>query len=183
MHGRSDEQLMQAYAGGDMGAFERLYQRYRAPLYRYVLRQVREPATANDLFQEIWEKLVSARRRYRPAAPFRSWLFRIAHNHVVDHYRRARPAAGVAVESLAAGSPGPDNQLEQEHRAASLAQAIAELPPEQREVVLLRLESGLDIRAIAEICGIGPETAKSRLRYAVDKLKQRVGATEPIAAE
>jgi len=144
---------------------------------------VREPATANDLFQGIWEKIVAARRRYRPSAPFRAWLFRIAHNHVVDHFRRSRPGADVPVEALAADAQGPDGSLESADRASRLAQAIAELPPEQREVVLLRLESGLDIRTIAEICGTRPETAKSRLRYAVDKLKERVAVADEKAME
>ena len=166
-----------------MGAFEQLYQRYRAPLYRYVLRQVREPATANDLFQEIWEKIIKARRQYRPSAPFRAWLFRIAHNRVVDHYRRTRENSGIPVDSLAGDMQGPESRLEAEHRASQLARAVAGLPSEQREVVLLRLESGLGIQAIAEICGIGAETAKSRLRYAVDKLKQRLVAAEDMTGE
>lgn len=183
MRDRSDEQLMKSYASGDMDSFELLYQRYRAPLYRYVSRQLREPAAANDLFQEIWEKIVKARRQYRPSAPFRAWLFRIAHNSVVDHYRRRRESSAVPVETLAGETRGPDGSLEAEHRASQLARAVAGLPPEQREVVLLRLESGLGIKAIAEICGVGAETAKSRLRYAVDKLKQLVAAAEETTGE
>ena len=87
------------------------------------------------------------------------------------------------MDSLAAETQGPDGRLQTEHRAAQLAQAIDGLPPEQREVVLLRLESGLGIGAIAEICGIGTETAKSRLRYAVDKLKSRLAVAADTSEE
>jgi RNA polymerase sigma-70 factor (ECF subfamily) len=183
MRSRSDEFLMKSYVGGDMDAFEQLYQRYRAPLYRYLLRQVREPAAANDLFQDIWERIVKARRQYRPSAPFRAWLFRIAHNRVVDYFRQMRDSSGIPVDSLAGETQGPDGHLDAERRDSQLVRAIAGLPPEQREVVLLRLESGLGIRDIAEICGTRAETAKSRLRYAVAKLKQSVGTAQEAFGE
>ena len=95
MRDRTDEQLMAAYAGGDMQAFEQLYQRHRGPLYRYLLRLVGEAATANDLYQGSWERVIRNRRRYRPSGPFRAWMYRIAHNLVAnwhrDRSRRSRP--------------------------------------------------------------------------------------------
>lgn len=175
MRERSDETLMQAYANGDMAAFEQLYSRHRGPLYRYVLRQVGDAATANDLFQGSWEKIIKARAAYRPTAPFKAWLYRIAHNHVMDHFRRARPAGEVSADALAADNPGPEEQMHSENRRAALAAAVDALPGEQKEAFLLRLEAGLDLQDIADVTGVSRETAKSRLRYAVGRLKLALG--------
>jgi RNA polymerase sigma-70 factor (ECF subfamily) len=175
MHERSDERLMRSYASGDMAAFEQLYRRYRTPLYRYVARQVGNAATANDLYQEIWEKVIAARERYRPTSPFRAWIFRIARNHVIDHFRRLRPESDMPVEKLETTTPGPEQHLSEDSRRSRLADAIERLPMPQREVLLLKLESGLDLQSIARVCGVNRETAKSRLRYAVGKLKKTLG--------
>jgi len=174
MRERTDEQLMAAYAGGDMQAFEQLYQRHRAPLYRYLLRLVGDAPTANDLYQGSWERVIRSRRGYRPSASFRAWLYRIAHNHAMDHFRRARPAAQAQLppDSLAAGAPEPDQALQSAQQEERLADALRSLPPEQLEAVLLKLDGGLDLLTIAEVTGVNRETAKSRLRYAVAKLKQ-----------
>ena len=178
MQARGDEELMVAYANGNMAAFEELYRRHRTPLYRFVLRLVRDPVTANDLFQGCWEKIIRARGRYRPSAPFRAWMYRIARNHVADHFRRERPAADLAPESLPSGNPGPEQQLAAVAKHQLLDQAVAKLPAEQREAVLLKLEAGLTLAEIAAATGVKPETAKSRLRYAVARLKAAV-QTEP----
>jgi RNA polymerase sigma-70 factor (ECF subfamily) len=170
----SDEALMKAWAGGDPGAFEQLYARYRQPLYRYILRLSGDPVAANDLYQGCWEKVIKARKRYRPKAPFGAWLFRIARNHVFDHFRRSRPEDELKPEFMATDDPGPDQKLADADRAAALERALGQLPPEQRDVVLLKLEGGLDLQQIADISGTGRETAKSRLRYAIRKLRQAI---------
>jgi len=173
----SDEALMQAYARGDMAAFERLYARYRGPLYRYVLRHVGDAATANDLYQGSWEKVIRARESYRPNAPFRAWLYRIAHNHVADHFRRSHPTEALLPESRTSTNPEPDQALAEAQKAAELAAAVGLLPVEQRDALLLKMEGGLDLAAIARVTGVNEETAKSRLRYAVAKLKRSLGST------
>jgi len=172
MRERSDEELMKAYAGGSHEAFELLYHRHRGPLYRYILRQAGDAATANDLYQGCWEKMIKARARYNPAAPFRAWMYRIAYNHVMDFFRRNRPVADLSTDELAAAGAGPEEQLINEDQRAQLQAAIGRLPDTQKEVLLLKLESGLDLQSIADITGVNRETAKSRLRYAVDKLKK-----------
>jgi RNA polymerase sigma-70 factor (ECF subfamily) len=174
----SDEVLMQAYAGGDMAAFECLYARHRGPLYRYILRQVGDDATANDLYQGSWEKIIRARGGYTASAPFKAWMYRIARNHVVDHFRRSRPTSGLSPETMTAEGPGPEQALIGEQAASRLAAAINALPTEQREALLLKLEAGCDLPTIAEITGVSHETAKSRLRYAVGKLKASVGSMQ-----
>jgi len=155
-----------------MQAFEQLYERHRAPLYRYLLRLVCDAPTANDLYQGSWERVIRSRRGYRPSDSFRAWLYRIAHNHAMDHFRRARPVAQQSPDGLAAGDPEPDQALQTTQQAERLANALRSLPAEQLEAVALKLEGGLDLQTIAEVTGVNRETAKSRLRYAVAKLKQ-----------
>jgi RNA polymerase sigma-70 factor (ECF subfamily) len=172
MRERGDEVLMKAYAGGNLEAFEHLYNRHRGPLYRYILRQVGDAATANDLYQGSWEKIIKARGKYKASAPFRAWMYRIAHNHVMDYFRRKRPVSEMPPDEIEAGSPGPQERLLDEHRESGLREAVQELPAEQKDVLLLKLEAGLDLQTIADVTGVNRETAKSRLRYAVGKLKK-----------
>ena len=174
MQERSDEALMKAYAKGSMEAFELLYSRQRGPLYRYVLRLVGDAATANDLYQGSWEKIIKARGSYRTDVPFRPWMYRIAHNHVMDHFRRAKPQSELIPDNIESGIDGPEEHLLREDRATVLNHAISRLPTEQKETLLLKLEAGLDLQGIADVTGVKRETAKSRLRYAVDKLKSEL---------
>ncbi|MEJ2385001.1 MAG: sigma-70 family RNA polymerase sigma factor [Xanthomonadales bacterium] len=172
MRERSDEDLVAEWSGGSMAAFEQLYARYRAPLYRYFLRLVGDATRANDLYQGCWEKVIRARGRYRPSGPFRAWLFRIAHNHAMDGFRRAEPVTELDEAEVASTRPDPVAHTASAERAARLAAALDELPPEQREAVLLKLEAGLDLETIARVTGVGRETAKSRLRYATKRLRR-----------
>lgn len=175
----SDEALMKEWAAGSMQAFELLYARYRGPLYRYILRQVGDDATANDLYQGSWEKIIRARKTYRPQAPFRAWMYRIAHNHVVDHFRRTRPQAELEPERMESGDDGPEELLSQEVRQEKLREALDSLPDKQRDAILLKLDAGLDLQTIADVTGVNRETAKSRLRYAVARLKHLMMETVP----
>ncbi len=167
-----DAELMLRYARGDIRAFETLYWRHRRPLYRYLTRQTRNIDAANDLFQEAWSKVISSRDRYEPRAQFRTFLYRIAHNCFVDHCRRASNKHESELEQEVPDSEDgrPDSRLEQAQATAQYRSAIAALPPEQRDVFLL-YESGLSVEEIASITAVGAETAKSRLRYAVAKLR------------
>ena len=176
----SDESLMLAYAAGRVDAFERLYARHRLRLYRYLLRQLRDGALADDLFQDIWQRVVAARADWTPQASFASWLYRIAHNRIADHWRaqQYRPPAPENADERTARIPDPDSPertLSEFEQRRGLQLALDELPEEQREVVVLRLEQELTLEQIGEITGVGRETVKSRLRYAMDKLRARMG--------
>ena len=171
MDDRSDEQLMLDYAAGKPGAFDILYHRHRGPLDRFILRQVGEPATANDLYQGSWEKMIQARHAYRPSAPFRAWMYTIARNHLLDFFRRHHPATDVDLSEHEDDSAGPEELAVALERAQHLAAAIDQLPQVQKEALLLKLEGGLDLRDIASVTGVSEETAKSRLRYALAKLR------------
>ena len=174
-----DEALMLAYAGGDAGAFEQLYQRHRLRLYRYLLGQLRDGALAEELFQDVWQKVIAARAGWRPEASFATWLYRIAHNRLADHWRalRHRPPAPEDADERTARVPDPDTperQLSDFEQRRELQLALDALPPEQREVIALRLEQELSLEEIGEVTGVGRETVKSRLRYAMDKLRARL---------
>ena len=168
----SDEKLMQRYAKGDINAFEELYARHRGALYRYFLRQVNDPASANDLYQGTWEKLIRARESYRNPAPFNAWLYRIAHNHLVDHFRRVRPSVPAESEALVDTQAEPSQAVVDQERSEQLRVGIHCLPEEQRSTLMLKLESGLKMEEIARVTGVSRETVKSRLRYAVKRLKR-----------
>lgn len=178
--GDDDAALMLAYAAGDVDAFQALYARHRGPLYRFILRRVGRRERADELFQETWSRVVAARARYRPQARFSTWLLQIAHNLVVDSYRRARPQAGEAetervLESLAVPErEQPDHALSEFEQRRRLQRVLETLPDEQHTVFLLRMEQGMGLEEIAAITGVGRETVKSRLRYALDKIRERL---------
>jgi len=175
----TDEELMLAYGGGDGAAFEALYSRHRGALFRFLVHQLRDHATAEELYQDVWQRVITARARYRPEARFSTWLFQIAHNRLADHWRalQHRPAAPADAQERTereADPQDPERQLSAFEERRRLQLALQELPEDQREVVLLRLERELTLEQIGEITGVGRETVKSRLRYALDKLRQRL---------
>src|SRR6185312_11003462 len=177
--GPVDEQLMLSYARGEARAFEALYTRHKGALYRFVLRSTKTAGEAEELAQEIWMRVIGARGSYEPRARFTTWLFSIAHNRLVDHWR----ARGLSLVSLddpdheapepAAGPEAePERQLEAAEAARRLAAAIAALPLAQREAFLLHQEGGLSAAEIARATGSDEEAAKSRLRYAMKKVRE-----------
>lgn len=177
----TDESLMLAWAGGELRAFETLYARHRSRLYSFLLRQLRDAALTDEMFQDVWQRVIAARAGWQPDAAFTTWLFRIAHNRLNDHWRAARhrpPAPGDADERVARMSDTrtPESQLSEFEQRRRLQLAMEQLPDEQREVLQLRLEQELSLEEIAQITGVGRETVKSRLRYAMDKL--RAGLSE-----
>lgn len=174
----SDDALMLALAGGDRSAFSPLYERYESPLYNFLLRSSGSPATAADLAQETWLSLVRARERYQPEGRFAAYLFHIANNKLIDHWRAARseqPLGEENAEPPAGRQWQPEVQAESGQRLQKLIAAIQALPAEQRQAFLLQQEGGLSLEEIAQITGVGRETVKSRLRYALAKLRQEVG--------
>jgi RNA polymerase sigma factor (sigma-70 family) len=175
----ADEALMERYRDGDARAFERLYRRHRGPLFRYIKRQCSEPAVAEELFQDVWMKVVRARSRYRVEAKFTTYLYRIAHNRLIDHHRARRLPDGdplPAAEVAAGAADQPDRRVHSLREVQRLQKLVQSLPDEQREAFLLHQEGGLSVEEIAGITGVGRETAKSRLRYALSKLRQSLRA-------
>lgn len=175
---RSDDDLIRAFRAGEAAAFERLYARHRVALYNYLRRHLGpRSGRADELFQDTWLKVIDALGGYDGDGRFSSWLFRIAHNAMVDQVRRGvrDPVSYADPDELAAfAAPeddGPVAAALAAERSARLRAALERLPPEQREAFLLREEGGLDLHEIARQTQVGMETAKSRLRYAVRALR------------
>ena len=179
-----DALLMQRYASGSEDAFAVLYDRHAASTWRFVMRSVRNTAVADDLTQNIWFAVARSAPTYTYRAKFRTWLFTIAHNAVVDHFRSEKSIIQDAPTSenseepvdgaseLAANSGfGPVRRLESKEQARAFLAAIEQLPMEQRQAFLLQVEAGMDLAEIAKATGVSFETVKSRLRYARSKLR------------
>ena len=178
----SDEALVARYVAGDVAAFERLYGRHELPLWRYLLRQCRDRAAAEELMQETWFAVSREATRFRPEGRFAPWLYTIARHRMIDRHRALHPTESLdAVESAADEPLG--SRLADERGTTPLAgsvqlqqgqailAALELLPREQREAFLLQAEGDLSVEDIARVTGTTFETAKSRLRYARDKLK------------
>jgi RNA polymerase sigma-70 factor (ECF subfamily) len=176
-HTPEDSALMLRYKDGDSAAFETLYRRHNDALYRYLLRLCRHRATAEDVFQEVWGKIIKARASYRPTAKFTTFMYRVAHNCFIDHVRRnKRHSNNVELEPefYADASELPDTLAERSLAKERLVLALQDLPEEQRDAFLLHEEAGLSIDQIASVTGCNRETAKSRVRYAVTKLRTAI---------
>ncbi len=174
----SDERLMLAYRDGDATAFEHLYRRYRIRLYRHLAHQCGDNRLAEELYHDVWMKVIAARAGYEPLAKFSTWIFRIAHNRLIDHYRRHDRDGAKQYDSDCdpdelAASPAetPPRLHERGVIAVRLATALAALPEPQREAFLMAEEGGLSLEEIANAMSCGRETVKSRLRYAMSKLR------------
>jgi RNA polymerase sigma-70 factor (ECF subfamily) len=179
---------MQRFARGDAGAFEVLYDRHHMGTWRFIFRSVRIQAVADDLLQDVWFSVARSAASYVPSAKFRTWLFTMAHNRVVDYARANKNTLSLDGQSGAGDGPsplsdyvpelfansgfGPMQQLQSKEQALSLLQAIEQLPTEQREAFLLQVEAEMSVTEIAEATGVSFETAKSRLRYARTRLRE-----------
>ena len=168
--------------GGDVEAISALMERYQHRLYRYLLRLVRDPGTAEDLFQQTWLRVMERIRSYNPQLSFDRWLFALAHNLAIDYLRRYRPesldeplpSGDARVEIIAGSSPGALEQLLAKERAGWLASAVGELPVVFREVLTLRFEEELQLDEIAEVLNLPLGTVKTRLHRALKHLRQEL---------
>ena len=177
----TDEALMQHFAQGQSSAFEQLYDRHETGVWRFVFRSVQNQAVADDLVQELWFAVARTAASYEPTAKFKTWLFTMARNRVIDHVRSAKNHLSIDAENddgesmfsdLAAESRlGPLRQVSSREQATALLNAIEQLPDDQREVFLMQAEGDMSVEEIAAATGVSFETAKSRLRYARSKLK------------
>jgi len=179
----TDRELMLAYGQGDQAAFTQLYERHKGPLYRYFQRQCGRNDQVDELFQETWSRIIKARERYQPSAKFTTWMYHIAHNILMDYGRKlTRQPFLVAIESHdvsedskavtpPANDPSPEQSTDNAYLRQRLLSALAALPADQREAFLLKEEAGLTLQEIADVMDVGRETIKSRLRYALKKLR------------
>ena len=194
MEEETDEDLMLAFAQGNAQAFERLYERHRKPIFNFILRSVHSVELAEELMQDVFMRVIQNAQSYTRQAKFTTWLYTIARNICIDAYRRKRHRVMLSLQQSALGSAqedGPTLEQALEDREASgksedktffqqvqhrLEAGLEGLPPEQREVFLLREVSHLSYKEIADIVGTLENTVKSRMRYALEYLRRHLEA-------
>ncbi|HEX6703237.1 MAG TPA: sigma-70 family RNA polymerase sigma factor [Albitalea sp.] len=194
---RSDDELMSAYAAGEGAAFEALYARHQASLYRFIRRLLGPSLAAqtDEVFQDTWLRVVNARAQWQPqGATFRTWLFTLAHHRVIDLWRKSGREVSLDLDDDAAAPWEPEGSAWQHWPAPAAAaphaedlafwrkagerllQCLDELPLPQRSAFLLHHDDGLSLADVASALDVGFETAKTRLRYAMSKLRTCMGA-------
>ncbi|MCH1928573.1 sigma-70 family RNA polymerase sigma factor [Shewanella sp. A25] len=179
---QTDEQLMQLYAKGDAKAFEMLYLKHKGALYRYFVRQLADKQLAEDLYQETWSRVIRAAANYEPSAKFTTWVYRIAHNLLIDHVRSVKPVEAVSLDDVemdalaAEAGDKPDLVWEENQKSMLLKSCISLLPHVQKEAFILNIEMGFTALIISDIAGVTLEATKSRIRYAYQSLKNCVDA-------
>mgnify|MGYP002628500800 CR=1 FL=1 len=197
---QSDEALMALYQGGDSGAFEVLFTRYRRQLFTFLLHHVGDLPAAEDVFQDVFLKLVRSASQFDGKRSFRGWLYAIARNTTTDRQRRLGVRGAEILESAmgsdsnesgldgvvesGVSSVDPAREAEGSEFFERIQGALLKLPDSQREVFLLRERAELDYERIAELTGCGVATAKSRMRYALVALRRHLleSGFDPLAA-
>ncbi|HMY18566.1 MAG TPA: RNA polymerase sigma factor [Polyangium sp.] len=195
----ADEVLMMRFQGGDQSAFAGLVRRHKTPVYNFILRTVRSREVAEDLVQDVFVKVVQNAADFKHEARFSTWAYTIARNVCIDHLRKAALRRHPSLDQAAnnnAGEDGPTlgDRIADAHFAASadrmaigaelgqrITRAVEDLPPEQREVFLLREVGHVPFKEIAEIVGVPENTTKSRMRYALERLQQALAEYEDYA--
>ena len=196
----TDEDLVQRYLdGGDQNAFRLLLERHQERLFGYLIGMVRDREVANDLFQETFLRAVAAMQRQRATYTNQNrwlpWVMRIARNAALDHLRARKKWQDVTPDAGSAGEEGEgywdrlkdadlidaDDLMHLSERGAFLDACIDRLPSEQKEVLLMRHETELTFREIAELTDVSINTALGRMRYALLNLRRmmaKAGKTE-----
>ena len=195
----TDEVLMMRFQGGDQSAFTRLVRRHKTPVYNFILRTVRSREVAEDLAQDVFVKVVQNAADFKHEARFSTWAYTIARNVCIDHLRKAALRRHPSLDQVAnnnGGEEGPTlgERIADSHFGSSvdrvaigselgqrITRAVEDLPPEQREVFLLREVGNVPFKEIAEIVGVPENTTKSRMRYALERLQQALAEYEDYA--
>ncbi len=179
----TDRELIRAYRNGEDRAFETLLNRYQQGVFTKIHFVVRDEEIANDLFQDVWIKVVQTLKtgRYVEEGKFGPWVMRIAHNAAIDHFRRNRKRRMVRptdefdiFETLSHDAPSIEDRLVEDEIMAELRQLIPALPEEQQQVVHMRLTHNLSFKEIAEETDVSINTALGRMRYALINLRKMV---------
>jgi RNA polymerase sigma-70 factor (ECF subfamily) len=186
----SDQALVQAFLNGDESSIETLINRHRTKVYTYILLTIKNQSLAEDLFQETFIKVIQSLRRgkYRDNGRFISWVIRIAHNLIIDHFRKEKQLNAISNDDtevdLFNNKKFADDNIEQllvsEQIRRDLRKLINELPDDQKEVVLLRHFGELSFKEISEHTGVSINTALGRMRYALINLRKMISERDLI---
>lgn len=181
----ADEALMMRYQEGEVRAFEVLLHRHRKPLYNFVIRYISSREAAEDLVQEVFLRVLKGAQKYQQKAKFTTWLYTIARNLCIDYSRRQKhrkvasldqptssaSESGTLMEVIPSGTATSDREIYNAQLAQAMHRAVRSLPGDQREVFLMREFLNLSFKEIGQIIGISENTVKSRMRYALSKLR------------
>lgn len=184
----SDETLMCQYRDGDLAAFKELYQRHNAGLIRFIAWRAPRKDWVEEIVQDSWTNLHKARERYQVESSFKTYLYQIARNRLFDLLRQQPVSLASEISPNAEGEDGdwpfeanhhlhdvesssPEQELERKQQVKRLHLAILELPNDQKEALVLQQFNGLSLEEIAQLTSVPIETVKSRLRYAMQKLR------------
>jgi RNA polymerase sigma-70 factor, ECF subfamily len=191
----SDEDLMVQYQSGEVRAFEILLTRHRKPVFNFILRYVGDKETAEDLLQETFMRVIKGADAYKRQAKFTTWLYTIARNLCVDQTRRRKHRRHASLDAPMAATEDsgslmdviPGNEMPSDRKSVNkelhetMQRAIAALSDEQREVFLMREFLDLPFKQIAEVVGVPENTVKSRMRYALEKLRLELDEYKDLA--
>lgn len=172
-----DEQLMILFANNDISqgqkAFERLYQRHKGPLYRFIKKSCNNETQCDELFQELWLKIINNKQQFNPQYKFTTWAYTIANRLLIDWFRQNGKNIEDATdhEQKDAELKQPENELERKRMAQHLQKAITQLPAKQRRTFVMKHEADMSLTEVAEATQQPIERIKSQYRYAVNKLK------------
>ena len=180
----NDQELVQAYIKGDQAAIEILINRHRSKVYTYILLTIKNQQLAEDLFQETFIKVIQSLRsgKYRDNGKFLSWVIRIAHNLVIDHFRKEKQLNTLSNDSYETdifnskkmSDKNVEEFLIEDQIQNDVRKLIDELPDDQKEVILLRHYGGLSFKEIADQTNVSINTALGRMRYALINLRKLI---------
>jgi RNA polymerase sigma-70 factor (ECF subfamily) len=191
----ADEDLMVLYQRGEVRAFELLLSRHRKPVFNFILRFVGDRETAEDLLQEAFMRVIKGAEAYKRQAKFTTWLYTIARNLCVDQTRRRKHRKHASLDApIDTGDDSgtlldviPSNEMASDRKSvnkqlhATMQRAVEGLSEEQREVFLMREFLDMPFKQIADVVGVPENTVKSRMRYALEKLRLELDEYKDVA--
>ena len=178
----ADKQRIEQYRKGDVDALEELVEQYRRPLFAFILKMTEGRDDAEEIFQEVWFRAIRKMDSYT-SKKFLSWLFRIARNLIIDRARKKKPVMSLQdsiddnetlEDRMATPDQGPADRVNNLVIKERIDQAVVELPPDQREVFVMRTQANVSFKEIAKLQGISINTALARMQYALSKLREEL---------
>jgi RNA polymerase sigma-70 factor (ECF subfamily) len=176
---QSDQSLLNMYLDGQVDALEQLVERHKGPLFGYIVNMVGARHDADEVFQEVWFRVIKKAASYKNKN-FRGWLMRIAHNIVIDRFRKKKASVSLdddtdnsrpLLESISGKENSPAAETANSEVAVMIEEGVRKLPPEQKEVFVMRMKAGLTFKEIAKIQKVTINTALARMQYALAKLR------------
>ncbi len=179
----TDTELVEDFQRGDVSAFDELVERYGKKVFSYVYRMLGDYHESEDAFQDVFTRIYATIKSFRGRASFSTWLFTVARNTCLDKLRRRKVGrfidrfrVGGGTSEPVCGRKQPDQLVLEKDTRKTVLEAVGFLPPDQKEVVILKYGVGFTFREISEITGVSESTAKSRMVYALDKMRYHLKA-------